>query len=165
MRLRSTSRIRRRFQRLSRIEGQVLHVLLTLSPLDALLHPVRLACLIHAASVHSEPGSNSPSRKVRPDDSGSTVQIQAADKKPRPRCRTRGRSPGSRTSHCAVPLPKSLSPPKRACRIIWHPTAGLQARKGKIHEKFSRGGRKGGRQRRGKEPICFSIFSILSIKS
>ena len=25
--------------------------------------PVRLACLIHAASVHSEPGSNSPSLK------------------------------------------------------------------------------------------------------
>ena len=35
----------------------------TLSPLDALLHPVRLACLIHAASVHSEPGSNSPWKK------------------------------------------------------------------------------------------------------
>ena len=26
--------------------------------------PVRLACLIHAASVHSEPGSNSPLQKV-----------------------------------------------------------------------------------------------------
>ena len=36
----------------------------TLSPLDASLHPVRLACLIHAASVHSEPGSNSPWKKT-----------------------------------------------------------------------------------------------------
>ena len=71
----STSRIRRRFQRLSRIGGQVLHVLLTLSPLDALLHPVRLACLIHAASVHSEPGSNSPLRKNLTCDSGSTVLV------------------------------------------------------------------------------------------
>ena len=63
MRGTSTSRIRRRFQRLFRIRGQVLHVLLTLSPLGASLRPVRLACLIHAASVHSEPGSNSPSLK------------------------------------------------------------------------------------------------------
>src|SRR5262249_40545200 len=29
------------------------------------LRPVRLACLIHAANVHSEPGSN-PSKKVEP---------------------------------------------------------------------------------------------------
>ena len=61
---RSASGIRRRFQRLSRKEGRVLHVLRTLSPLSALLRSVRLACLIHAASVHSEPGSNSPLRKI-----------------------------------------------------------------------------------------------------
>ena len=79
MRLRSPSGIRRRFQRLSRTRGRVPHVLRTLSPLRGRSRGVRLACLIHAASVHSEPGSNSPSRKVRPDDSGSTVQIQAAD--------------------------------------------------------------------------------------
>jgi hypothetical protein len=34
-------------------------VLLTRSPLDVLLHLVRLACIRHAASVHPEPGSNS----------------------------------------------------------------------------------------------------------
>ena len=42
---------------------QVSHALLTRSPLysrSKLLFHVRLACLIHAASVRSEPGSNSP---------------------------------------------------------------------------------------------------------
>ena len=44
--------------------GYVTHALLTLAPLTAilLLRSVRLACLSHAASVRSEPGSNS-SRK------------------------------------------------------------------------------------------------------
>ena len=53
-----------RFQKLSRAHGQVTYVLLTRSPLDsgkqALLPLVRLACIRHAASVHPEPGSNSP---------------------------------------------------------------------------------------------------------
>ena len=42
--------------------GQITYVLLTRSPLsDARRHPaVRLACLRRAASVRSEPGSNSP---------------------------------------------------------------------------------------------------------
>jgi hypothetical protein len=48
---------------LSPTSGQVLHALLTRLPLysgaEAPFH-VRLACLIHAASVRSEPGSNSP---------------------------------------------------------------------------------------------------------
>ena len=42
---------------------QVSHALLTRSPLYSRSKPlfhVRLACLIHAASVRSEPGSNSP---------------------------------------------------------------------------------------------------------
>ena len=57
------SGISRRFQRLSRSGGQVGHVLLTRSPLY--VRPkagliVRLACVRHAASVHPEPGSNSP---------------------------------------------------------------------------------------------------------
>ena len=43
--------------------GLVTVALLTLAPLA--LRPVRLACLIHAANVHSEPGSN-PSKKVEP---------------------------------------------------------------------------------------------------
>ena len=53
-----------RFQKLSRAHGQVTYVLLTRSPLDsgkqAFLPLVRLACVRHAASVHPEPGSNSP---------------------------------------------------------------------------------------------------------
>ena len=59
--------IRQPFGCLSPASGQVAHVLLTRSPLDlpkqALLSLVRLACLIHAASVRSEPESNSPKRK------------------------------------------------------------------------------------------------------
>ena len=53
-----------RFQKLSRAHGQVTYVLLTRSPLDrkkqAPFSLVRLACIRHAASVHPEPGSNSP---------------------------------------------------------------------------------------------------------
>ena len=57
-----------RFQLLSPSEGQVAHALLTRSPLSSvsigrILYPqilVRLACVRHAASVHPEPGSNSP---------------------------------------------------------------------------------------------------------
>ena len=45
-------------------EGHVIHVLLTRAPLEELvlllILPVRLACLKHAASVRSEPESNSP---------------------------------------------------------------------------------------------------------
>jgi hypothetical protein len=53
--------ISRPFERLSPAEGQVSYVLRTRSPLCTLLHTVRLACIRHAASVHPEPGSNSPS--------------------------------------------------------------------------------------------------------
>ena len=53
-----------RFQKLSRAHGQVTYVLLTRSPLtfrkQASCLSVRLACIRHAASVHPEPGSNSP---------------------------------------------------------------------------------------------------------
>jgi hypothetical protein len=59
------------FLELSQTSGQVPHVLLTRSPLG--LHqcchwmdPARLACIRHAASVRPEPGSNSPSRSLRP---------------------------------------------------------------------------------------------------
>ena len=61
----SSSGFRPSFPGLFRIRRQVAHVLLTLSPLSPRREYVRLACLIHAASVHSEPGSNSPLRKVR----------------------------------------------------------------------------------------------------
>src|SRR3970282_716668 len=58
------------FGRLSRAGGQITHALLTRSPLyssrcrDFL---ARLACVRHAASVRSEPGSNSPKRNIRGD--------------------------------------------------------------------------------------------------
>ena len=52
--------ITRSFPRLYPPIGLVTVALLTLPPLA--LRPVRLACLIHAANVHSEPGSN-PSKK------------------------------------------------------------------------------------------------------
>ena len=48
------------FGTLSPSGGQVAHVLLTRLPC-AFPH-IRLACVRHAASVHSEPGSNSPKR-------------------------------------------------------------------------------------------------------
>ena len=60
MPLSASSGIRHRFQCLFLPSGRVPHVLLTLSPLSPRRGSVRLACLIHAASVHSEPGSNSP---------------------------------------------------------------------------------------------------------
>ena len=51
------------FAALSRIRRQIIHVLLTLAPLYYFPEGkilVRLACVRHAASVRSEPGSNSP---------------------------------------------------------------------------------------------------------
>ena len=56
--------ITRSFPRLYPIMGLVTVALLTLAPLA--LRPVRLACLIHAANVHSEPGSNPSKVGVRP---------------------------------------------------------------------------------------------------
>ena len=51
--------ITHRFRRLFRSEGYVGYVLLTLSPLySSEDFRARLACLIHTASVRSEPGSN-----------------------------------------------------------------------------------------------------------
>ena len=51
---------------LSQIPGQVIHALLTRAPLSPEQAPdhVRLACVKHAASVRSEPGSNSPRNPV-----------------------------------------------------------------------------------------------------
>ena len=56
----STCGISKPFGLLSHASGQVTNVLLTRSPLIGLLPSVRLACIRHAASVHPEPGSNSP---------------------------------------------------------------------------------------------------------
>src|SRR5690606_12285304 len=48
--------------------GQTPHVLLSRSPLEYLVQAqglsVRLACIRHAASVHPEPGSNSPQKII-----------------------------------------------------------------------------------------------------
>src|SRR5919198_3456479 len=55
------------FEELFPTRGQVTHVLLTRAPLYSPSCPgfrVRLACVRHAASVRSEPGSNSPSEPV-----------------------------------------------------------------------------------------------------
>ena len=52
--------ISRSFLLLSPAQGQVTYVLLTRSPLIFRRRFVRLACIRHAASVHPEPGSNSP---------------------------------------------------------------------------------------------------------
>ena len=53
-------------------------MLLTRSPLSpktqALLDPVRLACVKHAASVHPEPGSNSPTKTKNIGSSQKTIQ-------------------------------------------------------------------------------------------
>jgi hypothetical protein len=62
MRICVISGINLSFPRLSQSTGQITHVLLTRSPLE---YPrkglsARLACVKHAASVHPEPGSNSP---------------------------------------------------------------------------------------------------------
>ena len=55
------------FPVLSRLERQVAHALLTRPPLrfkeQAPQISVRLECVMHAASVHPEPGSNSRLKK------------------------------------------------------------------------------------------------------
>ena len=66
----TTCGISGRFQPLSPAEGQIIHLLLTRSPLYSPLRVLiaRLACMKPAASVRSEPGSNSPikiSRKAK----------------------------------------------------------------------------------------------------
>jgi hypothetical protein len=71
MRWKLVSGIRPSFPSLSRSQGQVAHVLLTRSPLGTSrcchqLALARLACVMHAASVHPEPGSNSPSEISTP---------------------------------------------------------------------------------------------------
>ena len=63
-----------RFQTLSRTVRQVAHALLTRPPLTQGRSPssVRLECVMHAASVHPEPGSNS--RKICIKTSLGTIQ-------------------------------------------------------------------------------------------
>jgi hypothetical protein len=55
------------FPKLSPTAGHVTYALLPRSPLSPLRVLVRLACLIHAANVHSEPGSNPSYIVFKPD--------------------------------------------------------------------------------------------------
>ena len=71
MRVGATFGISTAFAALSPAQGQITHALLALSPLSRQSYcynadPVRLACLIHATSVRSEPESNSQKKKLRP---------------------------------------------------------------------------------------------------
>src|SRR3954469_24938135 len=79
--------------------GLVTVALLTLAPLA--LRPVRLACLIHAANVHSEPGSN-PSKIA-----GSRPAPRWVEDKLRSRRTPRGRSPTS-PARCARPADRDV---------------------------------------------------------
>src|SRR5262249_30244546 len=66
---------------------QVLHGLLTRSPLYSRSCPlfrVRLACLIHAASVRSEPGSNSPWEKNGDRATGRSLPLGSIARKIKP---------------------------------------------------------------------------------
>ena len=100
--------ITRSFPRLYPPVGLVTVALLTLAPLA--LRPVRLACLIHAANVHSEPGSN-PSKW--PGESG-----------PRGAPLDPHRSSGSRNTDWSQRgrLGEDRSPPRRPrCRSVMPP--------------------------------------------
>jgi hypothetical protein len=88
--------ITRSFPRLYPTMGLVTVALLTLPPLA--LRPVRLACLIHAANVHSEPGSN-PSKMSR--------------------------SPA--TAHSRGPSSGSRSPPERVEESDWSHRRSMKA--------------------------------------
>ena len=78
---------------------------------------VRLACLIHAANVHSEPGSN-PSKMVRHGFAGPKADFPRIGPHPeRLRKEIQSQSARSRHDPKAVPLPHSL--PVRAA----HPAA------------------------------------------
>src|SRR5215207_8815723 len=89
--------------------GLVAVALLTLAPLA--LRPVRLACLIHAANVHSEPGSN-PSimiRSPRPERRQAGPHLQRVEEfsAGRNEARRRGKPPG-----------------RPRCRLVVHPRRG-----------------------------------------
>ena len=54
------------FRLLFHTQRQIAYALLTRPPLPVLLRLVRLECVRHAASVHPEPGSNSPVIIIKP---------------------------------------------------------------------------------------------------
>ena len=58
-------------------------------------------------------------------------------------------------------MPKSLRP-NWACRIIWHPGRGLQARKENFHEKFSRKEGRGGTEE-GERADSLFLFLLVGI--
>ena len=115
----------------------------TLSPLGALLHPVRLACLIHAASVHSEPGSNSPLQKKfdtpgrltgRFQFLGGNLRLSSRAAQVRA-LRSKELNCLSIASYCAALLPRSPSP-FRATSLLYHRFWLLQAAAAIFRELF-----------------------------
>ena len=115
----------------------------TLSPLDASLHPVRLACLIHAASVHSEPGSNSPLQKKfdtpgrltgRFQFLGGNLRLSSRPAQVRA-LRSKELNCLSIASYCAALLPRSPSP-FRATSLLYHRFWLLQAAAAIFRELF-----------------------------
>ena len=79
--------------------------------------PVRLACLIHAANVHSEPGSN-PSKMVRHGFAGPKADFPRAGPHPE-RLRKEIQSQSARSRHAPEGVPSPHSLPVRAA----HPAA------------------------------------------
>ena len=97
---------------LSPARGQIAHVLLTRSPLYSGTEApfrVRLACLIHAASVRSEPGSNSPLSKNLSDERRTNPSLGHVLIYGATRVRKESRLGGTSTGHeqvCAIPFSK-----------------------------------------------------------
>src|SRR5436309_12904726 len=97
--------ITRSFPRLCPPAGLVTVALLTLAPLA--LRPVRLACLIHAANVHSEPGSN-PSKVAL---TGPHAQARDGSSPSAGLRNLTGRTGASRRDSAAHPAAGSERPP------------------------------------------------------
>ena len=113
---RTSPGITRGFPRLCPALGLVAAVLLTLAPRP--LRGVRLACLIHAANVHSEPGSN-PSKwrappEKRPLPDGSRILMVAAGAADRGRLRPRRASNRPPTMMACAVTPRARGRPTPA---------------------------------------------------
>ena len=96
--------------------GLVTVALLTLAPLA--LRPVRLACLIHAANVHSEPGSN-PSKMSR---SPANPRIRGDPPAPGPHPKGLRKNTGRTAApRCDRPTTSIPARPRGATRSADHP--------------------------------------------
>jgi hypothetical protein len=124
------------FPWLFRSQGHVTYALLPRSPLSPLRVLARLACLIHAANVHSEPGSNpswcmppattksTPQRKSRSGRNGCGNQQTKAlmhRRQPRPICYDQPESPptvASKNSNDLSDSPTRLSKNKTNASVL-----------------------------------------------